>query len=104
MLDSTRPYHPMKIAGDDVLADSTIDVRNPFTGQVIAAVPQARPEHARRAFAIARAFRPRLTRHERARILFATAAAIEANRDRLARLITSENSRGLKHRLRESTL
>jgi len=49
MLDSTRLYHPMKIAGEDVRAESTIDVRNPFTGQVIAAVPQARPEHVRRA-------------------------------------------------------
>src|SRR5258705_3593529 len=91
MLDSTRLYHPMKIAGEDILADSTIDVRNPFTDQVIAAVPQARPEHVRRAFAIARVFRPRLTRRERARILLATAEAIEAKRDPPAPLRTSGN-------------
>src|SRR5689334_18839457 len=102
MLDSTCLYHPMKIAGEDVLADSTLDVRNPFTGQVIAAVPQARPKHVRRAFAIARAFRPRLTRRERARILFATADAIEANRDRLAHLITSESGLCLKDSLHET--
>jgi acyl-CoA reductase-like NAD-dependent aldehyde dehydrogenase len=102
MLDSTRLYHPMKIAGQDVLADSTIDVRNPYTDQVIAAVPQARPEHVRRAFAIARVFRPRLTRRERARILFATAEAIEANRDRLAHLITSESGLCLKDSLHET--
>ncbi|MDE5455848.1 phosphonoacetaldehyde dehydrogenase [Bradyrhizobium sp. CSA112] len=102
MLDSTRLYHPMKIAGEDVLADSTIDVRNPFTDQVIAAVPQARPEHVRRAFAIARVFRSRLTRRERARILFATAEAIEANRDRLAHLITSESGLCLKDSLHET--
>ena len=102
MLDSTRPYHPMKIAGEDVVADLAIDVRNPFTDQVIAAVPQARPEHVRRAFAIARAFRPKLTRHERARILFAAAEAIEANRERLARLITSESGLCLKDSLHET--
>jgi phosphonoacetaldehyde dehydrogenase len=102
MLDSTRLYHPMKIAGQDVRADSTIDVRNPFTGQVIAAVPQAHPEHIRRAFAIARAFRPRLTRRERARILLATAEAIEANRERLAHLITSESGLCLKDSLHET--
>ena len=28
MLDSTRLFHPMKIAGEDVLADTSIDVRN----------------------------------------------------------------------------
>jgi phosphonoacetaldehyde dehydrogenase len=102
MLDSTRLVHPMKIAGENVRADSTIDVRNPFTDQVIAAVPQARPEHVRRAFAIARVFRPRLTRRERARILLATAEAIEANRDRLAHLITSESGLCLKDSLHET--
>jgi len=92
----------MKIAGEDVLADSTIDVRNPFTNQVIAAVPQARPEQVRRAFAIAWAFLPKLTRRERARILFAMAEAIEANRNRLAHLITSESGLCLKDSLHET--
>jgi aldehyde dehydrogenase (NAD+) len=70
---------------------------------VVASVPQAEAGHVRRAFSIARAFRPRLTRRERARILQATAEAIEANRDRLAYLITFESGLCLKDSLHETS-
>ena len=56
-----------------------IEVLNPYTGAVVGTVPAARPEHVRDAFAIAKAFKPKLTRYERQQILQRTA---EILRDR----------------------
>src|SRR4029450_2505368 len=61
-----------------------------YTNEVIGTVPAGRPEHAAKAFAIAKAFKPRLTRYERQQILFRTAELIRDRRNELSDLITLE--------------
>jgi aldehyde dehydrogenase (NAD+) len=54
----------MRIAGERVNAPRALEVRNPYTGEVVGTVPRARVEDIRRAFSVARAYKPRLTRYE----------------------------------------
>ena len=80
----------MRIAGERVAGDRVIEVRNPFTGDVVGTVPKATTEDIRRAFIIARAYKPSLTRFERSRILHRTAEIIRSRTDELSDLITAE--------------
>ena len=57
----------------------SLDVMNPYTGEVVGTVPRATVDDVRRAFSIARAYKPRLTRYERSEIC-RSAAAIIASR------------------------
>ena len=91
----------MRIAGEQVGTDETIPVHYPFTGEVIGTVPQGRAEHAREAFEQAAAYEPRLTRHERQRILFRTAEMLEARKEQLSQLLTLELGISLKDSLYE---
>ena len=54
----------MRIAGELVGGDRTIDVHNPYTGAIVGTVPKATVDEIRQAFAIAKAFKPTLTRHD----------------------------------------
>jgi putative phosphonoacetaldehyde dehydrogenase len=80
----------MRVAGDEVGGDRTIDVRNPYTGAVVGTVPKGTVEEIRRAFAIAKAYKPTLTRHDRYRILYRTAEIIRGRTDEISDLITAE--------------
>ena len=91
----------MRIAGDLVHGERTIDVRYPWTGEVVATVPKATVEDVRRAIAIARAYRPTLTRHERYRILTRAGDLIAGRRAQIARLITLESGLCIKDTLYE---
>ncbi len=87
-----RPRHEaMRIAGESVHTGRVIEVRYPFTGEVIATVPMARVEDVRRAFAIAAGYVPTLTRHDRYRILMRAGEIVASRRDALARQITLES-------------
>jgi aldehyde dehydrogenase (NAD+) len=86
----------MRIAGETVHAERTIEVRYPFTGETIATVPRGTVEQVRRAFSIARAYRPTLTRHERHAILSRAADLIAARREGIAHTITLESGLCLK--------
>jgi putative phosphonoacetaldehyde dehydrogenase len=90
----TPPIEPrheaMRIAGRKVDLPERIPVRYPFTGEVVGSVPAGRAEHAAEAFAIARAYTPRLTRFQRQQILFATARIIAERKAELAPIITAE--------------
>jgi putative phosphonoacetaldehyde dehydrogenase len=99
----SQTHSPMLIAGTPADADQSIEIRNPFTGGLVGTVPQAEPHHIRGAFEAARRTRPRLTRRERADILLGTATAIRRDRERLARLITSETGLCLKDSLHETS-
>ena len=83
-------HESMRIAGDRVSRDRIIEVRNPYTGAVVGTVPKATVDDLRRAFAIARAYRPVLTRFERSRILHRAAEIIRGRTDELSDLITAE--------------
>ncbi len=80
----------MRIAGELVGGDRTLDVRNPYTGNVVGTVPKATVEEIRRAFAIAKGYKPTLTRHDRYRILYRAAEIIRGRTDEISDLITAE--------------
>ncbi len=80
----------MRIGGKKVGTEVRVPVHYPYTNEIIGTVPAGRAEHAAQAFAIAAAFKPRLTRYERQQILFRTADLIRARKDQLADLITLE--------------
>jgi putative phosphonoacetaldehyde dehydrogenase len=86
----------LRIAGEKVTRDRTIEVRHPYSGALVGTVPKATVDDVRRALRIARTFRSPLTRHERYQILMKAGAIIAARRDDLARLITLESGLCLK--------
>jgi len=94
------PNHGMRIGGESVGAERSgercIVVHNPFSGQPIASVPKATLAEVRQAFAIARAYKPRLTRFERANILNRTAALVRERGAQVAQLISAESGLCLK--------
>ena len=93
----------MRVAGKLIETGETIDVVNPYSGAVVGTVPAARPEHVRDAFAKARAFKPRLTRFERQRILQTTAEMLRDRKETFARLITAESGLCWKDSLYEAS-
>jgi phosphonoacetaldehyde dehydrogenase len=84
-------HEKMRIAGAFVDTDERVEVFNPYTNKIIGTVPAARSEHVRDAFAKARAFKPRLTRYERQKILLRTADILAERKEQFARLITAES-------------
>ncbi len=83
-------FEPMRIAGRKVEADGVVEVRYPYTNEVIGQVPAGGAEHARQAFEIAANYQPKLTRYERQQILQKTAELLVGRRDELSDLITLE--------------
>jgi len=90
----------LRIAGEKVGADRggerAIAVRNPFTGEVVGSVPKATLDEVRQAFAVAHAYRPKLTRFERANVLNRTAALVRERTATIAALIKAESGLSLK--------
>ena len=80
----------MRIAGERVAGARTLEVFNPYTGDVVATVPRASVDDIRRAFAIARAYRPRLSRYERSEVCRNAAQIIASRAEPLSDLITAE--------------
>ena len=80
----------MRIAGERVHATRTLDVRNPYTNDVVGTVPRASIDDVRRAFAVARAYKPRLTRYERYDICRRASELIRSRTAELSSLITAE--------------
>jgi putative phosphonoacetaldehyde dehydrogenase len=89
-------HESLRIAGEKVARDRTIDVCHPYTGAVVATVPKASLDDVRRALRIARDYRPTLTRHDRYRILMKAGEIVASRRDEIARLITLESGLCLK--------
>ncbi|MEO6897062.1 MAG: aldehyde dehydrogenase family protein, partial [Caldimonas sp.] len=95
--DASEPRHEsMRIAGERVGGARRLEVVDPFTGRAVGSVPKATVDDVRRAFAIARAYQPRLTRFERAQVLHRTAELVRSRAGEIARLITSESGLCLK--------
>ena len=100
VLDAAR-REAMRIAGEKVYSDRVIEIRYPWTGEVVATVPKASVDDVRRAFKIAHQYKPKLTRHERYKILMKAGEIIASRKDALARLITLESGLCLKDTLYE---
>ncbi|MBR7989986.1 phosphonoacetaldehyde dehydrogenase [Burkholderia cenocepacia] len=80
----------LRIDGEKIYRDAVIEVRNPYDGTLVGTVPKATLDDVRRAFAVARAYRPTLTRHDRAAILRRAADIVRARTAEIAALITAE--------------
>ena len=91
-----------KIVGADRGGDRCIRVNNPYTGQCIGSVPKATIEEVRAAFSTAAAYRPRLTRFERANILNRAAAIVRSRTAEIAALITAESGLCIKDAVYEA--
>ncbi|WP_038380419.1 phosphonoacetaldehyde dehydrogenase [Bradyrhizobium elkanii] len=95
-------HEQMRIAGSLVDTDEHVEVFNPYSNKVVGTVPAARPEHVRSAFSRAAAFKPKLTRYERQRILLRTAEILAGRKEEFARLITAESGLCWKDSLYEA--
>jgi putative phosphonoacetaldehyde dehydrogenase len=91
----------LRIAGERVYRDEVIEVTHPYTGEVIATVPKATLEDVRRAYRIARAYKPTLTRYERYKILMRAGEIIASRLDEISRTITLESGLSRKDSLYE---
>ena len=95
-------HEAMRIGGEKVTTDNVVEVRYPYTDEVIGTVPAGTAEHARKAFDIAAGYTPKLTRYERQQILFRTAELIREKREQIAHWLTLELGICHQHALYET--
>jgi len=86
---------------DRAQKQGVIEVRFPFTGEVVGTVPRACVDDVRQAFATARAYRPKLTRYERANIFNKAAALLRERVSEASDLITRESGLSKKDAIYE---
>ena len=98
--DHGMPNWGMRLAGErvgmDRSGDRCIRVFNPFTNECIASVPKATLAEVKNAFAIAHAYKPKLSRFERANILDKTAVLVRERTVQIAALISAESGLCIK--------
>jgi putative phosphonoacetaldehyde dehydrogenase len=83
-------HEGMRIGGEKVFTDKVVEVKYPYTDEVIGTVPAGTAEHARKAFEIAAAYKSKLSRYERSQILQRAGELIGERRDDLAKWLTLE--------------
>ncbi len=94
---------PLVVAGEDVVAEDTVDVRSPWDGRTVGRVPWAGADAARGAVDAAWAAMQRgLAAYERAEILDRVAADVRGRREKFARLISDENGKPITQALAET--
>ena len=91
----------LRIAGETVERDETVEVFNPYTNRVVGTVAQAAVSDVRRAFEIAAGYSPKLTRYERQQILQRIAERLVEEKDEISDLITAESGLSKKDSLYE---
>ena len=85
-------HEKMRIAGEKVDGDTgmSVQVFNPYNGELVGTVPRASREQVAAAFDIAANYKPKLTRYERQQILIKTADTIVSRKEEISDLITAE--------------
>ena len=83
-------HEGMRIGGEKVFTDKVIEVRYPYTDELVGTVPAGTAEHAARAFEIAANYQSKLTRYERSQILKRTGELIGERREYLAKWLVLE--------------
>ena len=83
-------HQSMRIAGKKVDAEKNINVRYPYTNEIIGTVPAGSAEHAKQALDIATKYQPKLTRYERQQILQKTAEELVRRKEEISDVITYE--------------
>lgn len=95
-------HDSMRIGGEKVDTEARIEVRYPYTNEVIGTVPAGDASHAARAFEIAAGYSSTLTRYERQQILFRAAELIRDRREEIAHWLTLELGICKQHSLYEA--
>ena len=95
-------HEAMRINGERIKTKDVIEVRYPYTDEVIGTVPAGKASHVARAFEIAAGYRSRLTRYERQKILFRAAELIRMRREEIAHWLTLELGICRQHALYEA--
>ena len=93
----------MRIGGEKVTTKDVVEVRYPYTNEVIGTVPAGTAEHAKEAFEIAANYKPKLTRYERQQILFRAGELIRERKEAIAEVLTLELGICKQHALYETT-
>lgn len=88
--EETFREETMRIGGEYIARERVIEVFNPYTDACIGTAPKATVDDVRRAFEIARAYRPTLTRYERHCILLKAADIVAARTEEISDLISAE--------------
>ncbi|OWQ91858.1 phosphonoacetaldehyde dehydrogenase [Roseateles aquatilis] len=81
----------LRIGGERIRTDRSLDVLNPFTGERVGTVAMASLAHVRRAMDIAHAYQSTLSRYERSAILNRAAALLRERTAEASDLITRES-------------
>ena len=81
----------LRIGGERVARDRTLDVINPFSCERVGTVPLATLDDVRRAYRIAQSYQATLTRYERSNILQKASALLRARAEEASTLITLES-------------
>jgi putative phosphonoacetaldehyde dehydrogenase len=81
----------LRIGGERITRERTLDVTNPFNGERVGTVALATLDDVRRAYNIAHAYRPALSRYERSSILNRASALLRARAEEASTLITLES-------------
>ena len=92
----TVTHEKLRIAGQQVDRDDRIEIRFPYTGELVATVPKANVEDVRRALKTAREYKSTLTRYDRYKILMRAGEIIAGRIPQIARIITLESGLCLK--------
>ncbi|MDJ1015790.1 MAG: phosphonoacetaldehyde dehydrogenase [Paracoccaceae bacterium] len=100
--DTPIRHEAMRIGGEKVATETMIEVRYPYTNEVIGTVPAGDASHAASAFEIAANYEPTLTRYERQQILFHAAELIRERREEIAHWLTLELGICKQHSLYET--
>lgn len=103
-MSTKRPVikEAMRIGGRKVDTPDVVEVKYPYTNEVIGTVPAGKAEHAREAFEIAANYQPKLTRYERQQILFKAGELIRERREAIADVLTLELGICKQHSLYET--
>ena len=86
---------------DRATSQRVIEVHNPYNREVVGTVPKATVDDIRSTFAAARAYKPKLTRFERASIMQKAAALLRERVGPASDLITKESGLGKKDSIYE---
>ncbi len=101
---ATTPERRLPIGGEQLETGAWLDVRSPYSGEVVGRVAQAGREEARRAIDAAEAaMREPLPAHRRAEVLVRVAGLLGRRHDEVARTISEEAGKPMKAARVEAT-
>lgn len=84
-------HQKMRVAGELVSNERSIEVFNPYNGALLGSVPKATLADVQIAFRSAKQFKSKLTRYDRNKILLRTAELLRTNAETISDLITAES-------------